>query len=56
MNQKLCGRLAEVECAISRKAVTKYREDLGIPNVTGRKGNDKSPNIGPNCSQIHGKL
>ena len=36
-DQKLCGRLAEEGCPISRRTVAKYREELGIPSTTGRK-------------------
>lgn len=36
-DQKLCERLAAEGCAISRRTVAKYREELGIPSTTGRK-------------------
>ena len=36
-DQKLCERMAEEGCVISRRTVAKYREELGIPSTTGRK-------------------
>lgn len=35
-DQKLCEELARRGYAISRRTVAKYREELGIPNATGR--------------------
>ena len=36
-DQKLCDRLAESGCRISRRTVAKYRDSLGIPYATRRK-------------------
>lgn len=36
-DQKLCVRLAEEGCPISRRTVAKYREELGLPSTTGRR-------------------
>ncbi len=36
-DQQLCNIMAERGCAISRRTVAKYREELGIPNTTGRR-------------------
>ena len=36
-DQKLCDRLAESGCRISRRTVAKYRDSLGIPDATRRK-------------------
>ena len=37
-DQKLCRRMAGEGCPISRRTVAKYREELGIPGASGRKG------------------
>lgn len=47
-DQKLCEELARRGCVISRRTVAKYREELGIPNATGRSlrssyGHKKAP-------------
>ena len=39
-DQKLCERMAEEGCRLSRRTVAKYREELGIPNTSGRKQYD----------------
>ena len=36
-DQKLCEEMARQGCVISRRTVAKYREELGIPNASGRK-------------------
>ena len=36
-DQKLCQLLEEQGCAISRRTVAKYRDELGIPSASGRK-------------------
>ena len=36
-DQKLCERMAREGCELSRRTVAKYRDELGIPNTTGRK-------------------
>lgn len=36
-DQKLCQKLAEMGCAISRRTVAKYREEMGLPSAAGRK-------------------
>lgn len=36
-DQKLCQLLEGEGCAISRRTVAKYRDELGIPSTTGRK-------------------
>lgn len=36
-DQKLSERMAEQNCPISRRTVAKYREELNIPGVSGRK-------------------
>ena len=36
-DQKICDMLAERKINISRRAVAKYREEIGIPSSTGRK-------------------
>lgn len=36
-DQKLCERMAEEGCALSRRTVAKYRDELRIPSTTGRK-------------------
>lgn len=36
-DQKLCEEMARQGCPLSRRTVTKYREELGIPNASGRK-------------------
>ena len=36
-DQKLCEEMAAQGCPISRRTVAKYREELGIPNASGRK-------------------
>ena len=35
--QKLCEQLEAEGCAISRRTVAKYRDELGIPSASGRK-------------------
>lgn len=37
-DQQLCERMAREGCPISRRTVAKYREELGIPSASGRKG------------------
>ena len=39
-DQQLCTIMAERGCAISRRTVAKYREEMGIPNTTGRRMDD----------------
>lgn len=36
-DQKLCERMEEEGCQLSRRTVAKYREELHIPNTAGRK-------------------
>lgn len=36
-DQKLCERMAEQGCTLSRRTVAKYRDELGIPGAAGRK-------------------
>lgn len=36
-DQRLCEVMAKQGCAISRRTVAKYRDELGIPSTTGRK-------------------
>lgn len=36
-DQKLCDRLNEKGCAISRRTVAKYRDEMNIPGASGRK-------------------
>lgn len=36
-DQKLCEEMARRGCALSRRTVAKYREELNIPNACGRK-------------------
>lgn len=36
-DQKLCEEMARRGCSISRRTVAKYRNELGIPNASGRK-------------------
>lgn len=36
-DQKLCEEMARRGCAISRRTVAKYREELNIPGASGRK-------------------
>ena len=36
-DQKLCQAMEELGCSVSRRTVAKYREELGIPNASGRK-------------------
>lgn len=36
-DQKLCELMGREGCAISRRTVAKYRDELGIPSTTGRK-------------------
>ena len=36
-DQKLCERMAEEGCQLSRRTVAKYRDELNIPSTTGRK-------------------
>ena len=36
-DQKLCEQLEAEGCAISRRTVAKYRDELGIPSASGRK-------------------
>lgn len=36
-DQKLCQRMAEAGCAISRRTVAKYREEMNIPGASGRR-------------------
>lgn len=36
-DQKICERMAERGCIVSRRAIAKYRAELGIPGATGRK-------------------
>ena len=40
-DQKLCQLLMEEGCAISRRTVAKYRDELGIPSASGRKSRSK---------------
>lgn len=37
-DQQLCERMAREGCPVSRRTVAKYREELGIPSASGRKG------------------
>lgn len=39
-DQKLCERMAQEGCELSRRTVAKYRDELGIPSTTGRKAYD----------------
>ena len=41
-DQRLCQLLVEEGCAISRRTVAKYRDELGIPSASGRKGCGRS--------------
>ncbi|NCB63513.1 MAG: RNA polymerase sigma-54 factor [Clostridia bacterium] len=36
-DQKLCELMEQEKCAISRRTVAKYRDELNIPSTTGRK-------------------
>lgn len=36
-DQKLCEQMAEAGCAISRRTVAKYRDELHIPSTAGRR-------------------
>ena len=36
-DQKLCELMSQEGCALSRRTVAKYRDELGIPSTTGRK-------------------
>ena len=36
-DQKICDMLAEKKIDISRRAVAKYRDEMGIPSTSGRK-------------------
>lgn len=36
-DQKLCERMVEQGCAISRRTVAKYRDELGVPGAAARK-------------------
>ncbi|MGI6029616.1 MAG: RNA polymerase factor sigma-54 [Candidatus Heteroscillospira sp.] len=36
-DQKLCGQLESRGCGVSRRTVTKYRDQLGIPDASRRK-------------------
>ncbi len=36
-DQKLCTMMAQRGCAISRRTVAKYRDELGIPSTAGRR-------------------
>ena len=36
-DQKLCERMSAQGCALSRRTVAKYRDELHIPSTTGRK-------------------
>ena len=36
-DQKLCELTSQEGCALSRRTVAKYRDELGIPSTTGRK-------------------
>ena len=38
-DQKLCERMAEKGCEISRRTVAKYRDLMGIPGTVGRRQN-----------------
>lgn len=38
-DRQLCQQLAREGCALSRRVVSKYRGELGIPNAAGRKPN-----------------
>ena len=40
-DQKLCQILEAEGCAISRRTVAKYRDELGIPSASGRKARAK---------------
>ena len=40
-DQKLCLRMAEEGCAVSRRTVAKYREEMGLPGVSGRRRGPK---------------
>lgn len=37
-DRELAGRMAREGCPVSRRTVAKYREELGIPGASGRKG------------------
>ena len=36
-DQKLCERMAREGCAVSRRTVAKYREEMNIPGAAGRR-------------------
>ena len=36
-DQSLCESMAALGCPISRRTVSKYREELNIPNASGRR-------------------
>ena len=36
-DQKLCALMAQEGCELSRRTVAKYRDEMGIPNTTGRR-------------------
>lgn len=36
-DQKLCERMAQKNCPISRRTVAKYREEMNLPSASGRK-------------------
>lgn len=36
-DQKLCEHMAAMGCILSRRTVAKYRDELGIPGISGRK-------------------
>lgn len=40
-DQKLCDQMALLGCAISRRTVAKYREEMNIPGASGRKNDSK---------------
>lgn len=40
-DQKLCERMAREGCAISRRTVAKYREEMHIPGASGRKADPR---------------
>ena len=41
-DQKLSQLMGEQGCAISRRTVAKYRDELGIPSTTGRRQYEKT--------------
>ena len=41
-DQKLCLRMAEEGCILSRRTVAKYRDELGLPSAALRKGRGES--------------